>query len=177
MRVLQVLLSAAMSYGGPASLVRNLTGALKEFGVESSVVTLSERDSTSVQFPTDIRLRICGDAAVPKLGLPRTGSLITALLQEVKSADLVHLHDIWHLPQLGAAISSRLRDRAYVVSPHGALEPWCLSQHRILKAVAWMSYQRRILDGAQRVHALTEEEHGTLERLGVKSPTSVIPSG
>ena len=58
MRVLQVLLSAAMSYGGPASLVRNLTGALKEFGVESSVVTLSERDSTSVQFPTDIRLRL-----------------------------------------------------------------------------------------------------------------------
>jgi len=177
MKVLHVLLSAATEYGGPPAVVRDLTGALVEFGVESSVVTLGQRDSENVQFPNDVVLRICGTAAEPKLGLPGTGSLIRSLFQETKTADLVHLHDMWHFPQLAGAIASHLRNRPYVVSPHGALEPWCLKQHRILKEIAWRSYQKRILDEARRVHTLSQEEQKTVHRLGVRSPTSVIPSG
>ncbi|OLE60025.1 MAG: hypothetical protein AUI36_12825, partial [Cyanobacteria bacterium 13_1_40CM_2_61_4] len=158
-------------------MVRELAGALADLGVESSVVTLSHRGSANVQFPDDVTLRICGNAAEPKVGLPETGSLLRILFQETKSADLVHLHDMWHFPQLAGAIASRLRNRPYIVSPHGALEPWCLRQHRVLKVIAWESYQRSILNEAQWVHTLTLREQKTVQDLGVRSPISVIPSG
>jgi glycosyltransferase involved in cell wall biosynthesis len=177
MKILQVLLSTSVDYGGPAAVVRNLTQNLVDLGVETSVVTLAKRNSLSLQFADDVSVRTCGIAVLPKLGLPMSHSLIGALLDESKTSDLVHLHDMWHLPQLVGAFTSRLKERPYVVSPHGALEPWCFEQHRISKAAAWRFYEKRILNEAKRVHALTEEEKRTVQRLGVESMISIIPSG
>jgi glycosyltransferase involved in cell wall biosynthesis len=177
MRVLHVLLSISTQYGGPPVAVRNLTEALAEIGVTGRVVTLGQRNSGNIEFAESVQVRNLGLAAMPKLGLPLKGPLLASLLEEARFADLVHLHDMWHLPQLAGAIVAGLCNRPYVVSPHGALEPWCLEQHRILKAIAWRSYQKRILDEAKRVHTLTEAERRTVQRLGVRSPTSVVPSG
>lgn len=177
MKVVHVLLSADRSYGGPPIVVRDLTKALVELGVECSIITTSQRHSQTVEFPHGVSVRLCDHPVGLRIGIPLTPSILTALREETESADLVHIHDLWHFPQLAAAISSRLREIPYVVSPHGALEPWCLKQRRILKLAAWCFYQKRILNGASTVHALSVEEERTARKLRLTSRTSVISSG
>ncbi len=177
MKVLHVLLSPAATYGGPPAVVRDLSEELGELGVTSVVVTLGTSKSATTEFPDNVKVIACRAALDSKLGLPLGSDLVNTLLEESKQVDLVHLHDIWHFPQLAAAVISRLRTTPYIVTPHGALEPWCLKQHRLLKSLAWFGYQKRVLGVARGVHALTHQEESTIRQLGLKVPTAVIPSG
>ncbi len=114
---------------------------------------------------------------MPRFGIPSSPAILTALAREVRDADLVHLHELWHVPQAIGGLVALADGRPYLVSPHGALDPHSLAYYRGLKRVSWAAYQRRILDGAGGIHVLTEQEAADTRAAGVTAPTRTIPNG
>lgn len=177
MRVVHVLLSSATSWGGPPAVVRDLAAALGPKGVESTVVFLADPRAPAIEFPAGVRSVPCGRDLMPKLGIASSPALPFALLREIRAADLVHLHELWHVPQAAAAVFARIVARPYLATLHGELDPWTLRQRRAFKAAAWAFYQKRVLDRAAGIHALTDRERDDVVARGVISPVRVIPNG
>ena len=158
-------------------MVRDLTGALMKLGVTNKIVGLGDRHSSSVTFPEKVVLSTNEEALIPRLGVPSTAGFSRILLRAVWEADVVHIHEIWHFPQVLSALAARARGTPFVLTPHGELKPWPFRQLRILKAIAWHTYQRRILAAAQGLHVLTAEEKGSVSQMGITTRMRVIPNG
>ena len=94
-----------------------------------------------------------------------------------QSPDVVHFHGIWSPALASRFIYWRKRGIACVVSPHGMLEPWALSHKWFKKRLAWMLYQRRLLNRASVLHSTSERERAQFRSLGLGSPAAMIPWG
>src|SRR2546426_880569 len=108
MKVVHILASGSRSWGGPPAMLADLASQLTKFGVETTVVTLDEKRVPNVEFAPEVRVRSCGTAAIAKLGIPNNTKIFTTLLEEIDTADIVHLHELWHMPQAIGAILSRI---------------------------------------------------------------------
>lgn len=99
------------------------------------------------------------------------------LLEKLKYYDIVHIHGTWLLLcKIVADVCVSLRI-PYVLSPHGMLEPWPLSQKRTKKRIAMSLYQRRILEQASALHGTSFQEANNLKQLGFTRPIAVLPNG
>jgi glycosyltransferase involved in cell wall biosynthesis len=91
--------------------------------------------------------------------------------------DIVHFHSV-HIPQ-NVALAARLARIGipYCVTVHGGLFPAALRRHRIKKAVFNLLFERRYLNEAQFVHALSPGEAEIIRRHGVTRPLVIAPNG
>ena len=90
---------------------------------------------------------------------------------------IVHFHSV-HIPE-NVALADQLVRRAipYCVTVHGALFHHALQRHRIKKAVFDRLFERRYLNDARFVHALSPREAEVLRRHGVARPIMIVPNG
>ena len=95
---------------------------------------------------------------------------------ESERLDLVHTHGLWMYPSV-ACVRWANRQRPYVVSPHGMLDPWALRNSGWKKKVAGWLYENRHLRGAACLHALNAAEAESMRRCGLRNPICVIPNG
>ncbi|WP_052201093.1 glycosyltransferase [Terriglobus sp. TAA 43] len=95
----------------------------------------------------------------------------------VKGSIGVHIHGLWEASTLAACLVARRTRTPYVISPHGMLEPWALANKRRKKLVYTALFERRNLDGAACVHALTRAEALDCRRFGFKGSIAIIPNG
>lgn len=187
MKVVHVLTSAATSWGGPPRAVRNLTTGLNQLGVHNTVVTLGDRNLDSVRFSEGTTLRQCGNAlfgysqggdAIPaKMAIPSSPDLVRALVAEIESADIVHLHELWSVPHVLGGLVARIAGCPYIVSPHGELQAWALRRRGRLKRLAWHAYEKRLLLSVSGIHALTTTEERSVRQMDLQAPVKVIPNG
>ncbi len=158
-------------------MVALLAAALRAKGIEGAIVTLRDPHSPDREFPPGVRYEPCGNALVPRLGIPSSPAIVSTLAREVRDADLVHLHELWHVPQTVGGLIAQAERKPYLVSPHGALDPHSLAFYRGLKRISWTIFQRRILERAGGIHVLTDQEAADTRAAGVTSPTRTIPNG
>ncbi len=90
---------------------------------------------------------------------------------------LVHTHGLWSGLSLAAMAWRQRTGRPTIVSPHGMLDPWALSQRRTKKQLALAMVERRHMSGARVVHALCTAEAEAIRAAGVTAPIAVIPNG
>jgi glycosyltransferase involved in cell wall biosynthesis len=91
--------------------------------------------------------------------------------------DILHLHGIWECIIRVGAIEARRQGKPYVVSPHGMLDPWSLSQRRWKKRVALAMGYRRMVNRAAFLHCLNQDETRLLAPLHLTCRTRTIPNG
>lgn len=65
----------------------------------------------------------------------------------------------------------------FIMTPRGALEPWCMKNKRIKKYLAWHLYQKSDLQDASTVLATCKMEADHLRKLSLSSPIAIIPNG
>lgn len=99
-------------------------------------------------------------------------ALLPALLGA--GLDCLHLHGIWMYPSLAASRWARASGRAYVVSPHGMLDPWITVRGRWKKALARVGYERTNWRQASFLHALTQREAKDIARESGRQDSVVI---
>ena len=89
--------------------------------------------------------------------------------------DLVHIHSIWLFHSRLAAASARKAGVPYVVSPHGMLDDWSMSQKATKKWVYMRLFESRVLRQAAALHCTLPAEviSRSLIRLNVRK--DVIP--
>ena len=91
--------------------------------------------------------------------------------------DLVHVHEPWHYPGFVAFRAARKYSVPYILTPHGALDAWCLQHKTMRKRIYTRLIQNHILNSAEALHALTQEEQARIVELGYKTPVFVAPNG
>lgn len=91
--------------------------------------------------------------------------------------DWVHFHSI-HIPQNVALATQLTRARIpYCVTVHAALFRDALRRGRIKKALFDRMFERRYLEGARFIHALSPREADVIRQHGLTRPVVVAPNG
>lgn len=187
MRVLHVIPSLASRTGGPAVAAAEIARVAAAAGVESTVF------ATDVAYPAIRRAGrpvVAGELteaaaeidmrlfrARPPRRLVYSPELRKALRSEIGSYDVVHVHSLYLYPQFAAAREARRHGVPYVVSPHGALDPWLRGRGRLQKAVAEVAWQRRMLERAAALHFTSEEESRLTRDVAPKVARVIVPLG
>ena len=65
----------------------------------------------------------------------------------------------------------------YVVSPHGALDPYLRQHGRLRKALTDAAWQRRMLRNAVLLHITTEQEGELIKDIAPCTPRYTVPVG
>ena len=128
---------------------------------EVTLVTCDPPDVT----PEGVALRVLG----------ARGPLVPGAARALRgiAPEVVHTHGLW----TGLSVAARRTGGVRVVSPHGMLEPWALSQSAARKRIALGLVERGHMAGAGAIHALTEAEARDIRALGLTAPVAVIPNG
>lgn len=183
MNVLHVLPVMNPSHGGPPAVGARLAAAQASAG---HAVCITYHDAPAQRREIDESLKpIPGIEKVrlaplsPRL---RFGAIVPkatreALRSHLAQADVVQLHGVWDPLLWQSAVEARRARVPYIITPHGMLDPWCLQQGRLKKAIALRLTFRKMLQRAACLHLLNDDEARLMSPLGLSTPTRVIPNG
>lgn len=93
------------------------------------------------------------------------------LLKEIKNIKcprhplVFHDHGLWQESNIAVAWVAKQHNIPLIISPHGMLEPWALSHHKLKKSIAWFTYQRNILKSAKYIHVTAQSEQNSIQKL------------
>ncbi len=178
MRVLHVVPSLAPEWGGPAFVVKDLTKALVQKGIDVTVFTTAERGAWErILQPEGVEIHTFEQDFLFGIWRAHSFRLVRSLHRKMREFDLVHIHGLWHYPHFAAYRAARRAGEPYIVTVHGALEPWALGYKRFKKKLYAALIQRRILNEAAAIHAITQEEVRYIQAFGVDNHIVVIPNG
>lgn len=187
MRVLHVVPSLSVRTGGPAVEVTELSLALGRLGIESSVVATDmakpaqawdHRRVTSDDLPASFAAL---DGQLYRTQRPYRLAFAPDLNRVLRCTmalyDVVHIHSLFLYPQLSAYRHAWKEGVPYVVSPHGALDPYLRRRGRVRKAVVGALWQNTMLARAAALHLTSDEEARLVEDIAPKVPHLVVPNG
>ena len=89
---------------------------------------------------------------------------------------IVHLNTPWNLLCILTYISCKLTKTQYIYSPRGSLTNWALNQNRIIKKIAFILYQRKIIEDSLFIHTTSSLENRFLNVFNFKVRSIVIPN-
>lgn len=169
LRVLHVIPNLSRSAGGPPMVVERLAEKSGENGFDHHILTCFSGKSDNVLRRDASFLRRPYDAL--------WGSGRRILFRTVAEADIVHLHTMWS-PLVGAAsLAARKLGVPTVLSPHGMLDPWSLSQKPLKKSAYLALFERRTISKANQVLFTTEVERENAAARFDLSATTVVSLG
>ena len=91
------------------------------------------------------------------------------------TCDIIHFHGLWQPRFRTLALRCASGSIAYVVSPHGMLEPWAWRHKWWKKFPYYFLFERRFLAGASGILATSDLEKRNLQRFGACRAIDVIP--
>jgi glycosyltransferase involved in cell wall biosynthesis len=181
MRVVTLVGSVSRLSGGPFVSVRRLAQELHRAGVDVNVFgvtdmyTACDLSSWDPVFPACVDRLFRRRAMSGDLGgfcyAPKLRGIVAQ-----QPYDILHLHGIWSYLSLLAKESLR-RNKPFVISPRGMLEPWALKFHRWKKQALWTLWEKQIVNSAAVLHATSNQEKASIRSVGARSPIAVIPNG
>lgn len=177
MKVLHVLPSLSPRWGGPVAVIRGLSRALVDRGVDVTVVATNGRrvglEATPLPGARVHLFRSDGPLSTWTGFSPELARFLGANAHEF---DVYHIHELWHFPGYAASKAALSARKPYIVRTCGELDPWAIRQKRLKKLLYWRLVQHRILRRASVIQAVTEQEATDIARLGLSS-VRVIPHG
>ncbi len=163
-------------YGGLSAAVPALGSSVAKFGSYSVNIAAfchsHEQFSPSVDPDVTVSYHIAG-----RLARLKKSAVHEEFRNLINGSEGIHIHGIWEQSTLISASYARRLRKPYIVSAHGMLEKWAVSNKRFKKAVYAALFERRNLQTATCLHALTEAEVTDYRRFGLRNPVAVIPNG
>jgi glycosyltransferase involved in cell wall biosynthesis len=185
MRILQIVPSISLIYGGPSQMVMGLSEALAKAGIEVTILTTDSNGDTG-QAPLDVPLEVpvqqngydiyyfrCSPFRRYKFSL----NLLRWLSKHHQEYDLAHIHALFSPISSAAAKVARSHQLPYILRPLGTLDPADLQKKRQLKKIYAALLERPNLAGAAAVHFTSDQEAKVSERFGVITQDLVLPLG
>ncbi|MBD2774029.1 hormogonium polysaccharide biosynthesis glycosyltransferase HpsP [Iningainema tapete] len=185
MRILQIVPSISLIYGGPSQMVLGLAPALARAGVEVTVLTTDSNGDID-QKPLDVPLnspvqqdgyQIIYFRCAPFRRYKFSLDLLKWLNHHAHEFDLAHIHALFSPVSSFAATVCRRQKLPYILRPLGTLDPADLRKKRQLKQLYAALLERPNLAGAGAIHFTSVQEAKISERFGVTTRDLVIPLG
>lgn len=187
MRVLHILPLITARFGGPVAFATEGAEALLPLGVESTLFATdlgqtpsagARRTIDAAELPANLDCLDLHLFPVPSLHrLAYSPALSRGLAEVIDTFDVAHIHSLWLYPQFAAQRAARRSRVPYVVSPHGALDPYLRKRGRPRKALANISWQTRMLREATLLHVTTDQEADLIADIAPRTPRHTAPVG
>ena len=177
MRILHVISTLDPRAGGPTTAVVGLVEAQAKAGLEVSLLATFRDGAKPLLMELEKRgvtIQLIGPATGP---LYRHPDLAAAVQQQVELADVVHIHAVWEEIQFQAARHARRRRIPYLITPHGMLTGWSLSQKAWKKRLYRAWRLNRMLRHAAAIHFTTQMEKDASAAIGSNVAAVVEPIG
>lgn len=179
-RWLHVVSHLDPKFGGLSAVVPELAAAVTRTGHLST--SLAAFCAPGEHIPVAAENPAFADLVVSRWPLSRKQwftdtRLRQRFLDEVGRNDGIHLHGLWEQSTLSGARSALVRNKPYVVSAHGMLDPWALRNKGLKKQIYSALAERKNLSAASCLHALTRAEALDYRRYGTRRPIAIIPNG
>lgn len=185
MKVLQIVPSISLIYGGPSQMVIGLSSALIKQGVEVTVVTTNSNGDVG-QPPLDVPLnqplmengyQIIYFPCSPFRRYKFSLDLVNWLVKEANYYDIAHIHALFSPVSTAAATVCRFKKLPYLLRPLGTLDPADLRKKQQLKKLYAALLERPNLAGSAGVHFTSQQECQVSERFGIQTQDYVVPLG
>jgi len=96
---------------------------------------------------------------------------------DLSMIDVLHVHGLWTFTSFSANRWRRRCGKPSLVSPHGMLDPWALSNSRWKKKLVSTLYESENLRDSSCIHALCQSEYRAIRSYGLTNPVAIIPNG
>lgn len=186
LRVVQIVPSISLVYGGPSQMVLGFSKALAAEGIEVTVLTTSANGDRPNQPPLEvpydrpvlqdgyqIRYFRCAPFRRYKFSL----GLLRWLASHTSHFDLAHIHALFSPVSTAAAAIARSAHLPYILRPLGTLDPADLRKKRRLKILYGNLLERPNLAGAAAVHFTSLHEAEQANRFGASTRDWILPLG
>ncbi|SIO55275.1 Glycosyltransferase involved in cell wall bisynthesis [Singulisphaera sp. GP187] len=174
METIQVTYTVDEKVGGPAQSVPALCGALEASGARSTLHVVAPAPEALAR---RIRLVVHPQWRFPHPRLGISPAMRRALYAAVATADIIHVHGLWQMPNVYPSWAARKTKCQVVVSPRGSFSPWALKRSSLRKRSIWLACQGRAVRQAALLHATSEAEAQDMRDFGLRAPIAVIPNG
>lgn len=185
LKVLQIVPSISLVYGGPSQMVRGFSQALAAAGAEVTVATTDANgDVDEVPLAVPLAKPVleedytvwyfrCSPFRRYKFSL----GLLRWLWHHAADYDIAHIHALFSPVSSTAAAILRQQGLPYLLRPLGTLDPADLQKKKQLKQLYAAILERPNLAGAAAIHFTSEQEARVSERFGTHTPGLVLPLG
>jgi glycosyltransferase involved in cell wall biosynthesis len=173
MKVLQIVASINAEASGPSQSVPGLCQALAQRHVDVTLHVLGPADQR-----VGATFELQAHRSLPILRRLGFSPLMRrALGRDAGSANILHNHGLWMMPNVYPAWAVRGTRCQIVVSPRGTLSGWALARSAWKKRIFWRTLQSETITKAVCLHATAEAEYDEIRRFGLTAPVAVIPNG
>jgi len=185
MKILQIVPSISVIYGGPSQMILGLSPALARLGVEVTILTTNTNGDNG-QKPLDVPLNQpiqqdgyqiiyfpCSPFRRYKFSLP----LLLWLNNHAHEYDVAHIHALFSPVSSAAAAICRQKKLPYILRPLGTLDPADLQKKKQLKKLYTAIIERKNIANAAGIHFTSEQEAKISQRFGLFTKDLVIPLG
>ncbi|MGX2039606.1 glycosyltransferase [Methylocaldum sp. MU1018] len=181
MRILHVIHSLDLDSGGPPVVATRLAAEQARCGHQVGIVATEPArgriETLRERIPGFDRVGLFGCPNLPLKEFAGWGPGAALLKKLLDRQAFVHLHGVWD-PLIKSAAQVVLGlGGAYGIAPHGMLDPWCLGQKRLKKAIALRLGIGDVLNRAAFVHVLTENEGRQVGKIVRDVRLATIPNG
>lgn len=185
MKVLQIIPSISLVYGGPSQMVLGLSAALAKAGAAVTIITTDANgdvDQAPLDVPLETPIEQDGYKVIYFRCAPfRRYKFSTRLLQwlaaHAHEYDVAHIHALFSPITSCAATVARQQGLPYILRPLGTLDPADLQKKKLLKQLYAKVLEKPNLAGAAAVHFTSDQEAKVSERFGVMTRDWVFPLG
>jgi glycosyltransferase involved in cell wall biosynthesis len=162
-------------YGGPVRVARELCTELNKRGHETHIFSGA----------------LSGSAPIPTVGLSESFTLVKPITERlpvsslwnwkiikplhklIKNSDLIHIHFARDLISFTAALISIILRKPFVTQTHGMI----VSDGRWSTRILDYFFTRPLINKSRTNFVLTEIELTAVSKLGIKSPSKILPNG
>lgn len=177
MRIVHVAAGLWRDTGGPSEVIPNLCRAQAKAGADVTLCSICGDTAPQVDelkgSGVNVQLFRSTDNVI------RFSPSMARFLASSYNVDVIHNHGQWLWPNwCASAVSKRLKS-AFVTTPHGTLVPSMLSSSSFKKKLAWSLFDRRLVERADVIHALSPAERDAMKpKLDIHSgKLRVVPNG
>jgi glycosyltransferase involved in cell wall biosynthesis len=185
MQVLHVIQTLSTRFGGPVVSLKALARHQARSGHEVTICTTNSdypRGTLPVQ---EHRPEIANGVSIwyhPVQFRPLVYSepLRKWINASIKEFSVVHVHGLYRFPVTYAAWVARKAGVPYIISPHGALDPFLYRRSKyslLLKRLYERLFDMPNLNGAAAINYATQDELESARFLGINAPAAVVPHG
>lgn len=172
----------AWVYGGPVQSTAVMCEEMTRQGTQVTVFTTNanghNRLAIPLQQPQDVegvQVHYFG-LAMDGLSFFYTPTMANEIHSRVADFDLVVVESLYGYPMWPVAAASVRTGVPYVVTAHGQLLTWALSQKKLKKDLYMRLFGRRFLNRAAAIHYTSPAEAEAVSGLGLTAPTFVVPN-
>lgn len=166
MKILHVIGVFDKKNGGTYSAITGIMSIETKIGHTSEIISTTSEDQEYDKDLFNGRIHLFNKSFPKRFIFSKHGS--NWLNVNIKSYDLVHIHELWSgLATNGAVIAKKMGVK-YAIWPHGSLDPFDLRKKKFLKQILGRVIIGPILQNADAICCTSELEKNLLETYGKK---------